>query len=186
MKSRRWAENLHGVGWVAALVILGLSTAGCSARSEQPEVAAVPLGPQELFGVELVKADKTVVPVAGLKDKIVGLYFSAHWCPPCRAFTPKLVEFYNQLKQQNRPFEIVFVSSDRDEAAMFTYMREMKMPWLAVPFDDSRKDALKKQYEVRGIPTLVVLGPDGSTTTRDGRSDVMTHGAAAFDEWQKR
>jgi len=186
MRSRHWAEQLHGVGCVAALVILGLSTAGCSARPEQPEVAAVPSGPQELFGVELVKADKTVVPVAGLKDKIVGLYFSAHWCPPCRTFTPKLVEFYNQLKQQNRPFEIVFVSSDRDEAAMFTYMREMKMPWLAVPFDDSRKDALKKQYEVRGIPTLVVLGPDGSTTTRDGRSDVMTHGAAAFDEWQKR
>lgn len=26
-----------------------------------------------------------------LKDKVVFIYFSAHWCPPCKGFTPKLV-----------------------------------------------------------------------------------------------
>ena len=26
------------------------------------------------------------------QKKIYGLYFSAHWCGPCRKFTPKLVE----------------------------------------------------------------------------------------------
>ncbi len=30
-----------------------------------------------------------------LKDKkVVVIYFSAHWCPPCRAFTPILKDFY--------------------------------------------------------------------------------------------
>ncbi len=30
-----------------------------------------------------------------LKDKkLVLFYFSAHWCPPCRGFTPKLKDFY--------------------------------------------------------------------------------------------
>src|SRR6476620_6397892 len=29
--------------------------------------------------------------------QIYGLYFSAHWCPPCRKFTPQLVAYYNQI-----------------------------------------------------------------------------------------
>ena len=28
--------------------------------------------------------------------KTVGIYFSAHWCPPCRGFTPVLTEFFNK------------------------------------------------------------------------------------------
>ena len=30
---------------------------------------------------------------------IVGIYCSAHWCPPCRKLTPKLGEIYNGLKE---------------------------------------------------------------------------------------
>ena len=30
------------------------------------------------------------------RSKVIGLYFSAHWCPPCRAFTPKLVRAYTE------------------------------------------------------------------------------------------
>lgn len=30
-----------------------------------------------------------------LKDvPVIAYYFSAHWCPPCKAFTPKLAEKY--------------------------------------------------------------------------------------------
>ena len=32
--------------------------------------------------------------------KHVLIYFSAHWCPPCRGFTPKLVEFFSELEKQ--------------------------------------------------------------------------------------
>ncbi|GLV36728.1 hypothetical protein CBL_02437 [Carabus blaptoides fortunei] len=46
-------------------------------------------------------------------DIIRGFYFSAHWCPPCRAFTPQLVDTYKMLRKKDPGFEVIFVSSDR-------------------------------------------------------------------------
>jgi len=102
--------------------------------------------------------------------KPIGLYFSAHWCPPCRGFTPKLAEFYkNGLKDK---MEIIFVSSDRDQAAFDEYHGEM--PWPALPFENRKaKDDLSKAFGVSGIPSFVVINPDGSVITTDGRSKVM-------------
>lgn len=67
--------------------------------------------------------------------KVVGLYFSAHWCPPCRAFTPQLVQWYHNVKKgsNGENFDIVFLSSDRDLAQFKEYFREM--PWYAVPYE---------------------------------------------------
>ena len=73
------------------------------------------------------------------------IYFSAHWCPPCRQFTPKLVNFYNSYGE-NRPFDLVFVSSDRSEKDMFAYMRETKMPWPAMQFKGAAASRLSKHH----------------------------------------
>jgi nucleoredoxin len=69
-------------------------------------------------------------------------------CPPCRAFTPQLVGTYNKLKAAGRNFEVVFVSSDRDDASMKEYFSEM--PWLAIPYDDPRQDQLSSHFSVSG------------------------------------
>ena len=55
---------------------------------------------QSLFGDKLVTkaGDKATADVLGGKSA-VGIYFSAHWCPPCRSFTPKLIESYNDALQ---------------------------------------------------------------------------------------
>jgi len=90
----------------------------------------------KLFGQELRNANGEKVAIEKLDGKLVGIYFSAHWCPPCRAFTPKLVEFHKAVTAVGKPFEIVFVSSDKDGASMTAYMKETAMPWLAVPFGE--------------------------------------------------
>ncbi len=150
------------------------------------EVSAVVNEVSALIAGPLIKADGTAAADDALAGKTVALYFSALWCPPCRAFTPVLVEAFNEWKELEKPIELVFVSSDRDAAAMATYMRDYQMPWLAVPFEDgARRQALKARWSIRGIPALIVVGPDGQTVSRTGRQQVRQHKAAAIDEWIK-
>ncbi len=86
------------------------------------------------------------------------LYFSAHWCPPCRHFTPKLSKAYTKLKIERDDFELVFISSDRDESSFNEYFKTMT--FCALPFEHREVDAaLSKMFKVEGIPTLVMLGP---------------------------
>lgn len=118
------------------------------------------------------------MPVSELVGKTVCLYFSAHWCPPCRGFTPQLVEFYNELKNKGEDLEIVFVSSDRDEESFVEYFGSM--PWLALPFRDPLVKNLSKYFEIEGIPTLIVLGPDGKTLQTEAVKMVMDYGVGVY------
>ena len=43
-----------------------------------------------------------------LKDKVVGIYFSAHWCPPCRSFTPELVKSYKNVVEVSYTFYFLY------------------------------------------------------------------------------
>jgi thiol-disulfide isomerase/thioredoxin len=150
---------------------------------------AAPKAPQELydlFGDKLRTAKNKPVSVDELTDKVIGIYFSAHWCPPCRAFTPQLVKFYDKLKAENKPFEIVFVSSDRSKDAMYEYMEEAEMKWLALPFGDKHKDSLAQKFRVSGIPKFVVLNSKGELISENGRGEVSGDNTKAFDAWAKK
>eukprot|EP00656_Telonema_subtile_P005824 TRINITY_DN12662_c0_g1_i1.p1 TRINITY_DN12662_c0_g1~~TRINITY_DN12662_c0_g1_i1.p1 ORF type:complete len:137 (+),score=31.38 TRINITY_DN12662_c0_g1_i1:158-568(+) len=98
--------------------------------------------------------------------------FSAHWCPPCKMFTPQLAKIYNDLKAKGLKFEVVYISRDSDQAAWNEYYAEM--PWLALPYSDrERAEALQKKYSVEGIPMLLLLDKDGGVITSQGRSAVQ-------------
>jgi len=118
-----------------------------------------------------IKGDLIDVP-AGDSPKYTALYFSAHWCPPCRMFTPKLVEWYKDFKKTHPNFELVFVSSDRDEASMKEYIEGDKMPWPAVKFGQAESETFRK-YSSDGIPYLVLIDENGKDLT-----------GQAGNEWQ--
>uniref|UniRef100_T1JL93 Thioredoxin domain-containing protein n=1 Tax=Strigamia maritima TaxID=126957 RepID=T1JL93_STRMM len=121
-----------------------------------------------------------------LKDvPVVGLYFSAHWCPPCRLFTPTLAEFYASIKAKEQNFEMIFITSDRSDEAMKSYMLECHGDWLAVPYKlEEFREKLDEKFEIDGIPTLIIL-KDGEMVTNTGRWDVELKPDACYDHWAK-
>ncbi|KAI5084573.1 hypothetical protein GOP47_0000742 [Adiantum capillus-veneris] len=127
---------------------------------------------------DFVISKDNLVKVTSLVGKTVGLYFSAHWCPPCEKFTPKLISAYNELKARNTEFEVVFLSGDRDEESFNEYHRSM--PWLAFPFNDKAISSLSEYFDIETIPQLVIIGPDGKTVRGDGRRCIEMYGVDAF------
>ena len=116
--------------------------------------------------------------MSDLVGKNILLYFSAHWCPPCRAFLPKLTEAYHKIKAKDSAFEVIFISSDRDQTSFDDFFSGM--PWLAVPFGDERAASLSKIFKVQGLPMAVAIGPTGRTVTTQARDLVSVHGADAY------
>ena len=136
---------------------------------------------EELVGSELFDVNGNKVDVRSLQGKIIGLYFSAHWCRPCRDFTPKLVEFRNA---NAKDFEVIFVSSDRSAADQQKYMQESGMNWPSVPYQSECKAILKERFSIRGIPALIIVDGKGNLISSQGRSEVNANLTTIIAKWK--
>lgn len=178
--SAKLAERLRGAGVPEAQIeelvqrVRALRDGSSAAQVGPEKGTELPFRDQAealagLFPDGLIDIEGNPVSMEVLKDKIVGIYFSAHWCGPCRRFTPSLVEFRNRHQSD---FEVVFVSSDRSAEKMKAYRESAKMPWPAVKFGSPAVRTLKDRFAVRGIPSLVWINADGSLYARNGRALV--------------
>jgi len=137
----------------------------------------------QFFANSLLDSDGKKVSSKVLESKTVGLYFSAHWCPPCRTFTPKLVKFRND---NLKDFEVVFISSDNSAKDQLAYMKKTGMKWYTLEHDSSLAISLASKFEIHGIPALVILSPRGKTITKNGQRDVSSNANGALKAWVKK
>lgn len=54
------------------------------------------------------------------------------------------------------------------------------MPWLAVPYEDRTRHDLCRIFDIKGIPSLVFIGPDGKVISMNGKFMVSSYGTDAF------
>jgi len=113
---------------------------------------------------------------------LICLYFSAHWCPPCRVMTPKLAKLYRDTWSATKKICVIFISFDRDEETMMEYFEEM--PWLAVPFNQrERSTVIADKFDINAIPAIVILTKEGTVLTSEGYADVLSMGEGALVHW---
>jgi nucleoredoxin len=138
----------------------------------------------KLLGAQLETKDGLQSTESLLNGKIVALYFSAHWCPPCRKFTPLFADVYSNLVKDGKDVAVVFVSSDQDEEAFNEYFGTH--PWHAIPFsDEERRGQVAEHFGIQGIPAVLVFNADGKLISKDGRGQVSTHKEAVYETWSK-
>jgi len=137
------------------------------------------LGNKFLTKDNLDKAENQARP---LSNRIIGLFFSAHWYKSCQEFTAQLKEFYQKLKTMGADIEFVFISFDRDVNSFKKYFSEM--PWIAVPFGDHRIAVLRTKYRAVDLPCLVFIDSvSGKVLSNEGKEIVFQEDYNKVLDW---
>ncbi|XP_032823738.2 nucleoredoxin [Petromyzon marinus] len=161
---------------------------GVALVSEDPNGLEFPWTPKpfsQVIAGPLLRSSGESVDYSSLEGHFIGMYFAANWCPPCKSFTPMLLEVYRRVRESGKKFEIIFVSSDRSDESFAQYFGEM--PWLSVPYaDTARRLNLSKLYGIQGIPALVMLDVDRSVITPAARVAIMDDREGRLFPWFPR
>lgn len=107
------------------------------------------------FGPTAFAAD--TLDLAQYRGKLVLVDFWASWCAPCRHSFPWLNEM--QAKYADRGLVVVGVNVDRERDDAEHFLREVPARFRMV-YDPS--GTLAATYDVPGMPTSFVFGPDGN------------------------
>lgn len=110
---------------------------------------------------ELPALDGTVVKLRDLAGKVVLLNFWATWCGPCKEEMPSLAGLQKQFDPAQLVLLTVTTDVQRQGIAQFLSHAGVTLPVL---FDEDRE--VSRSFLVRGLPTTILIGPDGQLLGR--------------------
>jgi thiol-disulfide isomerase/thioredoxin len=88
------------------------------------------------------------------KGKFVLIDFWATWCPPCRQAVPELNHYHEKFGDK-----LVVIGISDEKEAVARKFTEANIKYFSA-LDTSAK--LKSQFEVTGIPHVVIINPAGT------------------------
>lgn len=124
-------------------------------------------------GFEAVALDGRAVSLSGFKGKYVLLEFWGTWCGPCRAAVPGLVEFYRSMQDENLVM-IGIACNEVNEDNLKKVVEAEHLDWIQL--NDARSGAgqsIKKRYAVDGVPTCILISPEGKIVRRGHPADLL-------------
>ena len=98
--------------------------------------------------------------LADHRGKYVLLDFWATWCGPCVRQTPALKRLFDRFGGDDR-FVMIGLSLDKRTEDPRRYVQENRLGWVQGFLGDWAKTDIPARYGVSGIPTLILIDPDG-------------------------
>ncbi len=132
-------------------LLLLIAGAGYFVQHYRPRVAAP--------AFEMKTTDGRTVTLDDHYGQVLVLDFWASWCPPCRASIPAVDRLYGQFRDRG---VMVYGVQIRDDVDPAKYLRERGVDYPALV----GTDAVQRAYGVVSIPTIVVVGVDGTIVHR--------------------
>jgi thiol-disulfide isomerase/thioredoxin len=96
-----------------------------------------------------------------LKGKVVLLNFWATWCGPCKEEMPSLERLRRQFTPQE--FALLTVTTDLQREGIKLFLSHLGLG-LPVLLDEDKETSAA--FMVRGLPTTVLIGQDGTVIGR--------------------
>ena len=112
------------------------------------------------------------ISLGSLRDRPVLLVFGTTWCPYCREEIPRIKEVYRQ--GQLKKLEVLNIYVNETEAKVSAFAAKYELPYPVLLDKDGQ---VAESYQVRGVPTLVLLDRQGKIVCYQCRNlDTMLKG----------
>jgi len=159
---------MRGLRRVAATLVLVTSAFATAAPALEP-VPAPRFETRDVTG-------KPVSLAALLEQGPVVLDFWATWCKPCVQSLPELEAIHQKFAPRGATVIGISVDSPRNFARVRPFAQKLGLTFPVVLDQDER---LQQLFQVRGMPTTIVIAPDGRIVR--ARQGYLPGDAAAIE-----